>query len=328
MIVRPDGTGARLLATEVAGIVGWSPDGASVAYAAGAGDSEERELHVVTIADGADLGRVDALRRRRILPSRRRRSTRQPMQSSRACRGGSRSGLPRRRSRRLPLDRRSSPTRRGAGWCSGRRLGEFDCYLGVLRFPDQFTVIDPQRAGPPPGGARRRAGPRDAEPAAGRLLRVARQARRVCGRPSVAARCVVRHRTARRHGARGSVPGRGWPSALVAWRRLARDAALRRGRWLRRRGDHATGWLPAGPTGRHADLVAKVIASSPWHRMTGRSRSGTATARISGQSARSRARPAGRRTARPSCSSGTATRGSPRRTEAVSAISLSSRSAA
>ena len=163
MIVRPDGTGARLLATEVAGIVGWSPDGASVAYAAGAGDSEERELHVVTIADGADWvvsmpgggadfafatppqhAATDA-----VLPS---------------LPGWVALGPPEAPIEAPPAGPPLEPDASWGGMVFRTAVGEFDCYLGVLRFPDQFTVIDPQRAGPPPEAPGEEPGPGTPKP--------------------------------------------------------------------------------------------------------------------------------------------------------------------
>ena len=69
MLVRPDGSDRRLLASVSQGpggrpqkledVVGWSDDGTSIAYTVLAesvpeGEAERRELHVVSVADGAD----------------------------------------------------------------------------------------------------------------------------------------------------------------------------------------------------------------------------------------------------------------------------------
>ena len=162
MIVRPDGTGARLLATEVAEIVGWSPDGASVAYAAGAGTRRNASC-MSSRSRTARIGRVDAWRRRRLC-----------LRDAAAARGN-RCSPP--EPAAVGRARASRGADRGASrWTAARArrvvggmvfrtaVGEFDCYLGVLRFPDQFTVIDPQRAGPPPEAPGEEPGPGTPKP--------------------------------------------------------------------------------------------------------------------------------------------------------------------
>ena len=56
MIVRPDGSDPRRLAEGLGDYVGWSDDGAAIAYTVPieGGENEQRELHVVGVAGGTD----------------------------------------------------------------------------------------------------------------------------------------------------------------------------------------------------------------------------------------------------------------------------------
>ena len=150
MVVRPNGGDAHRLADRVTRLMGWSEDGASVAYIKATDDEGGRELHVVTIADGTDrvvsvpegaggFAWAKAVRDENgavaapSLPA--------PIASI----------LP-----EAPIDGPppGEPLEPDAAWGAlafrSQPVSEFDCYVTVLRFPDQRTVLAPQRDAAPP----------------------------------------------------------------------------------------------------------------------------------------------------------------------------------
>ena len=193
MIVRPGGTGARLLATEVAGIVGWSPDSASLAYTAGAWELGGTRAPCRHDRRRRGPGRVQF--QGRAVRIRRPRWSEVPGEAvspslPAAVALGATCNLP------IAAPPAGPPLQPNVSLGRDRVQdggGEFDCYVGVLRFPDQALGDRAATGRPSAGGARRRARPRDAEAAAGRLLRVALQTRRVrwsCARRSAMRRSI------------------------------------------------------------------------------------------------------------------------------------------
>jgi Tol biopolymer transport system component len=162
MIVRPDGSDARRLAVRAERIVGWSDDGASVAYSIDSDPDDDggRELHLVTIDDGSDrvvsvpdgagafawakavhdeTGDVVAPS----LPA--------PIASL----------IP---EAAIAEPAAGEPVEPDAAWGGlafrAPQDQEFDCRLAVLRFPDQLTVLEPQaQAAPPSASPAEPAGP-------------------------------------------------------------------------------------------------------------------------------------------------------------------------
>ena len=148
-IVRPDGTGARVLADNVEGIVGWSPDGTAVAYTPPADDGQPHELHMVAldggdralqIAGGGDdyaLGVADLDQSRPV--------------SSPSMPVAIESSAPEPPVEAPPAAEPLEPDASWGGIAFRTQVDDFDCHLGVLRFPDRFSLVSPaQRSAPPP----------------------------------------------------------------------------------------------------------------------------------------------------------------------------------
>ena len=324
MLVRPDGSDAHSI-VEKADAIGWSPDGGSLAYVVtDDNDPELRSLHVRTIADGADRvvplpdGAADFAFA--ALPSDLQAD--QPSPSLSALVEASPSEPPS-RSRKAQIP--SSPTRAGAGSRSVRRKGEFDCYVGVLRFPDRFNVIEPQRAGPPPEAPGEDPGPGTPKP----------QQADSCELPfapdgSTFVRASQRDASFDIVRMDGTVlagpfpaetgpprwsPGGGWLAMTSCPAEGDCRAVMMRPDGSERRdlpGDHLV-------VGRSRHGRGRGRTSASW--------SARVTARTCGRSGPSRGRAAGHPTARPSCSSVMATRGSRSRRDRRCAISPNSRTA-
>lgn len=158
MVVRPDGSDPRVLATLGIGskqnevdLVGWSGDGASIAFTVGIDDGagERRELHLVRLADGSD----------RILPA----ATdgddvawTEPLTD-----GQGRTDLvvpsPSTLASEVPAVAPASgePAELDASWGALAyrvQQGESDCFVAVMRFPTTVTY-NPPPDGPPPTDA-------------------------------------------------------------------------------------------------------------------------------------------------------------------------------
>ena len=131
----------------------------------------------------------------------------------------------------------------------------FDCRLAVLRFPDQLTVLEPERAAAPsPTQLRRACRPgtvRGRGRARGRgRLRLLRAPH--CSRPVYLHACLRaggdhRGRPHGRHACRRTDSVRRWRAHLVAGRRLDRKDELQRGGL--QDDHHATGWFRSSGTG-------------------------------------------------------------------------------
>ena len=163
MLVRPDGSDRRLLASVSQGpegrpqkledVVGWSDDGSSIAYTVLAesvpeGEAERRELHLVAVADGAD----------RVLPALgdgRDIARRVPPGDGQA--ELAHLALPAPMMTAVPDTRAEEPAAGGpvrpeASWgglAFRVQEGESDCLVAVYRFPDTVTEL-PAPFGPPP----------------------------------------------------------------------------------------------------------------------------------------------------------------------------------
>ena len=150
MLVRPDGSESRSLADGVDRIVAWSPDGGSLAYRVrDSNDPELHTLHVISIADGTDRivsvgGGLDVA----FAP------TAEPENGPTSGPSPPAIAEP---SAEPPIDGPAAgpPVQPDGSWggvAFRTQQGDFDCYVGVLRFPDRFTVVEPERDGPPPEG--------------------------------------------------------------------------------------------------------------------------------------------------------------------------------
>lgn len=146
MLVRPDGTGAHSVADKADAIVGWSPDGGSLAYVmTDDNDPGLRTLHVRTIADGTDrvVSLPDGTEDFAFAPQRPDLKSDEPSPRLPAVVEVSPSEPP------VEEPAAGDPLQPDATWggiAFRTPQGEFDCYVGVLRFPDQVSVIEPRRA--------------------------------------------------------------------------------------------------------------------------------------------------------------------------------------
>jgi len=146
-VVRPDGTGARLLASGVEEIVGWNPDGLSVAYTPPADEQQRRELRVVAL-DGPDRllqiagggGEDYALG----VPD-----LDVPRPSVRPSLAAPTASSPEPAVEAPPAAEPLKPDVSWGGIAFRTQVDDFDCHLGVLRFPDQFSVVSPVRPASP-----------------------------------------------------------------------------------------------------------------------------------------------------------------------------------
>jgi Tol biopolymer transport system component len=164
-IARPDGSDRRTLADGINGIVGWSGDGVSIAYAVARqveSGPDRFVVHVVTLADGSDRAlSVPELAR--------------DVQWATALEGGADPKTSPPAARPTP----ESPIRVAA---SGEPLwpdaswgglafrtapdGDYDCFVGVVRFPNEPSVVKPGSSGASTGGSAGNGptpGPRKAE---------------------------------------------------------------------------------------------------------------------------------------------------------------------
>lgn len=140
MIVRPDGSGRRALAGNVEAIVGWSGDGKTLAYTPPADESRPRELHVVTV-DGAD----------RLLPiagggedfTFAALDSAGPPEVPPTLPAGIVVPAPEPPVQVPVVGERLQPDASWGGLAFRTDGGEFDCFVGVLRFPDRFSVVSP-----------------------------------------------------------------------------------------------------------------------------------------------------------------------------------------
>ena len=159
MIVRPDGTGALALAENVEAIVGWSPDGTSLAYTPPTDESRPRELHVVTI-EGADRllptgGGYDFAVAGSVQDE-------PPTASGPSLPAAIESTSPERLPEPPPPGEPLQPEADWGGIAFRTQVDDFDCHLGVLRFPDTFSVVSPARTASP--APREDTGPGTPEP--------------------------------------------------------------------------------------------------------------------------------------------------------------------
>jgi hypothetical protein len=152
MIVGQNGSGARAFAEDAEGIVGWSPDGESIGYTVAVPDEagpDRQVLHVVSIGNGAD----------RVLPVPPNASDFQ-WTAAAAVTGEPSSPSPVAAS--SPTDSigepgAGAPLQPDASWggIAFRTAAQedFDCFVGVLRFPFDSSVVSPGARPTVPGGS-------------------------------------------------------------------------------------------------------------------------------------------------------------------------------